>query len=175
MDINVDPSDLSSIANECIRCDYDLRGIADDQACPECGLLALRSRRPSDELHDTRPRWLFNLSWGIWLILLAIAITVLWPFAVVLVVNNVLLQQSAAWMNRWSVTILLIGCDVAAAMLVAGVFLLTAPGEIRAGRPLRSHVANLCSLLVSDSAPLVAAATRDHQLAPAVQRILLPR
>ncbi|HEY7087090.1 MAG TPA: hypothetical protein VH518_03315 [Tepidisphaeraceae bacterium] len=58
--------------DECLRCGYDLRGIANDQACPECGLLAERSRRITDELHETRPRWLQSLSFGVWLILLSI-------------------------------------------------------------------------------------------------------
>ncbi len=46
----------------CYRCGYVLHGIADDQPCPECGLLAERSRRVSDELHDTRPRWLARIA-----------------------------------------------------------------------------------------------------------------
>jgi hypothetical protein len=61
-----------SIRDECYRCGYDLRGIANAGVCPECGLLAERSRRVTDELHDTRPRWLRSLSRGIDLILLAI-------------------------------------------------------------------------------------------------------
>lgn len=60
--------------DECYRCGYDLRGINDDQPCPECGLLAQRSRRQTDELHNTRPGWLRTLSRGIWLILLALAL-----------------------------------------------------------------------------------------------------
>ena len=44
--------------DECYRCGYDIRGIASDQPCPECGLLAERSRRVTDELHNTRPTWL---------------------------------------------------------------------------------------------------------------------
>jgi hypothetical protein len=58
--------------DDCYRCGYDLRGIADDQACPECGLLAQRSRRETDELHHTRPNWLKRLSLGVWTILLGL-------------------------------------------------------------------------------------------------------
>src|SRR5262245_33731572 len=65
-------------ADECFRCGYALRGIADDQACPECGLLAERSRRVTDELHDTRPKWLRKLAIGTWMILLSIAIVFPW-------------------------------------------------------------------------------------------------
>src|SRR5580765_3129732 len=67
-------------ADACYRCGYDLRGIADDQPCPECGLLARRSRRPTDELHNSRPRWLRRISRGANLILLAILIAAVWPF-----------------------------------------------------------------------------------------------
>lgn len=60
----------------CFRCGYPLVGIADDRPCPECGLLAARSRRETDELHLARPRWLKRLSRGVWLLLLAMV----WPW-----------------------------------------------------------------------------------------------
>jgi hypothetical protein len=63
---------------QCYRCGYDLRGIADDQPCPECGLLAERSRRVTDELHNTRPKWLRTIARGSNLILLAIVTVVAW-------------------------------------------------------------------------------------------------
>jgi hypothetical protein len=63
-------------ADDCYRCGYDLRGIASDQACPECGLLAERSRRVSDELHDSRPRWLRRLARGVWLMLVALVVLI---------------------------------------------------------------------------------------------------
>jgi hypothetical protein len=56
----------------CYRCGYDLTGIGDETPCPECGLLARRSRRPTDELHYTRPRWLCRISRGTNLLLLAV-------------------------------------------------------------------------------------------------------
>lgn len=58
--------------DDCYRCGYNLHGIADDQACPECGLLAERSRRTSDELHLTRPTWLRRLFLGVLSILLGL-------------------------------------------------------------------------------------------------------
>ena len=47
-------------------------GIDNARACPECGLLAERSRHVTDELHDTHPRWLRKITIGITLILIAI-------------------------------------------------------------------------------------------------------
>lgn len=76
----------------CYRCGYNLTGIADDQACPECGLLAERSRRVTDELHQTRPRWLRRLSWGVWLIVLALLLPVPLQFATQIAVER--------WLSR---------------------------------------------------------------------------
>src|SRR5437762_9680970 len=76
------PAAAAEMQGECLRCGYDLRGIANEQACPECGLLAERSRRVTDELHDTRPRWLRRLAWGVWLILLAIPLCAISPIEV---------------------------------------------------------------------------------------------
>jgi hypothetical protein len=99
-----------SALDECYRCGYDLRGIANDQACPECGLLAERSRHVSDELHETRPKWLRSISMGVNLILLAFVlglIGVIWSYA---------------W---WSELIQLAGVYAAALVFCVGVLLLT--------------------------------------------------
>jgi len=74
-------ADLTLQADECYRCGYDIRGIANDQPCPECGLLAERSRHVTDELHNTRPRWLRRISLGVWTLLLAApaGVVVVWP------------------------------------------------------------------------------------------------
>lgn len=117
-------------ADACYRCGYELRGIADDQPCPECGLLAERSRRESDELHHTRPGWLKRLSAGVWLILLAIVVGALAP---------ALLAGSASVRSRMAVGIGgtspvayavymhvgWFGVDVAALLLLGGVLLVT--------------------------------------------------
>jgi len=60
--------------DECYRCGYDLRGIANSQPCPECGLLAERSRHVTDELHNTRPKWLRKIALGGVLIVLAVPV-----------------------------------------------------------------------------------------------------
>jgi hypothetical protein len=111
----------------CYRCGYDLRGIADDQPCPECGLLAERSRRPTDELHHTRPGWLRRLAWGVRLILLAIGAAVLWPFATY--VGQAQLAVSIAGTSSWAyplwIHLMWVGGDVAVGLLLGGVWLLT--------------------------------------------------
>ena len=66
---------------DCFRCGYDLRGIADDHACPECGLLAGRRRRATDELHATRPKWLRKVFHGASISSSSrFPVAIIWPF-----------------------------------------------------------------------------------------------
>ncbi len=83
---------LADVPDNCYRCGYPLLGIDDEQPCPECGLLARRSRRPSDELHNTRPRWLRRISRGANLILLAIVLAVIGPF---------IQEKVIEWVEQW--------------------------------------------------------------------------
>jgi len=110
---------VESAKDECYRCGYDLRGIANDGACPECGLLAERSRRITDELHDTRPRWLRSLSRGIDLILLAIFA----PIGESFVAAIILRYRPPSWNPYPDFT----GVDLSAVLLALGVILLTRP------------------------------------------------
>ena len=113
--------------DDCYRCGYDLRGIANDRACPECGLLAERSRRVSDELHNTRPRWLRKLARGVWLMLLSL---------VMLFVLPIVADQLRTWlynMSRfggfwWRLADLLslVSLAIPAVMFLLGVLSLTA-------------------------------------------------
>ena len=124
---------MSEVPDECFRCGYDLRGIASEQPCPECGLLAERSRRVTDELHDTRPRWLRSLARGVWLILAAMLTCAAWPF--VLAAFDSYVQPWRLWgWGPWPWYIVLLpwlGIDFAALLFVGGVFLLT----VREGYP----------------------------------------
>src|SRR4051812_3038328 len=69
-----------SASDECLRCGYSLHGIANDQPCPECGLMAAASRRLTGDLHETRPQWLRSLSRGVMLLILAILMAGFTPF-----------------------------------------------------------------------------------------------
>jgi hypothetical protein len=139
MTTSVDDPPFAQIAGECYRCGYSLVGVADDQPCPECGLLAGRSRRPTDELHHSRPGWLRRLSWGVWLVLLALAVGALWPWLVDYVREwlweHVIRPRLSAnvWPPtmppRWAISLYYqapwLGGDVAAVVLFAGLALIS--------------------------------------------------
>lgn len=114
-------------AGECLRCGYSLVGIANDQACPECGLLAERSRRVTDELHESRPRWLRRLSWGVWFILLSVASPFLVAWAMRRVEDAVVQWAFRAGWSWWSLyqVLLLVPFDVGLLFLCWGVWLLS--------------------------------------------------
>jgi cation transport ATPase len=82
-------------------------------------LLAERSRRITDELHDSRPRWLRSLSRGINLILLALVVPLVGPI-LGKSVHNFIYFLPNGFLD-------LIGFDLAAVLLALGVFLLTRP------------------------------------------------
>ena len=122
-----DPDHSNGDSDQCYRCGYALRGIDDDRPCPECGLLARRSRRPSDELHYTRPRWLRRVSRGSNLLLLAILLIVISPALSLLLlkVTNATIPTRSL---RWALPLIpLLNVDVAALLLLIGAWLLASP------------------------------------------------
>ncbi len=125
--------------DQCYRCGYDIRGIANDQPCPECGLLAERSRRVTDDLHETRPRWLKSLSWGINLILLAICAPFIWE-RVPIRTLEFMLYPLFPWPLVDAIAPFL-GDDAAVLLFLLGVIFLTRPegypAADRANRRLR--------------------------------------
>jgi hypothetical protein len=120
-------------ADECYRCGYDLRGIANDRACPECGLLAERSRRVSDELHNSRPRWLRKLSRGVWLILMSPVLLLLLVVASALLDNWIYVtflrrHPRTSWHLVTELVQLIgfLGVGIAAVTFLLGTLMLTA-------------------------------------------------
>jgi hypothetical protein len=53
----------------CLRCGYDLRGLADGANCPECSLPAARSIANTGELRHAPPAWLASVTAGTAMIL----------------------------------------------------------------------------------------------------------
>lgn len=111
-------------ADQCVRCRYDIRDIADDQPCPECGLLTSRSRRPTERLRDSRPSYLNRLSRGVWLLLIA-WMTPLTGFGLVILGNTV--RRYLLFPNWVYPHLLLVGLDVGLSLLLVGVWWITRP------------------------------------------------
>jgi cytochrome b561 len=119
-------------AIDCVRCGYHLMGIADDQACPECGLLVERSRQPTEHLVDASPKWLRSISRGVGLILLAHIVAVAWSMLLPTVVVPYLVDWGSfpggPGLQRWVFQLLVsAGFLLATLMLLAGVWMLTKP------------------------------------------------
>jgi MFS family permease len=132
-------ANLGDRPDDCYRCGYPLLGIEDEQPCPECGLLARRSRRETDELHNTRPRWLKRISRGANLILLAILVAIAWA-----ILWNITRWRAFRVGSWWFVQLYVLpiaGYVIAATILIVGAWLLASreqyPPADQADRRLR--------------------------------------
>jgi hypothetical protein len=86
-------------------------------------LLAERSRRITDELHETRPRWLRTISFGIVLILLSIILMIAWTINVESVIRAIIHRWKLSW--DWSIRLAGYGYSIDAVIFFLGVLLLT--------------------------------------------------
>lgn len=62
-------SDTIATDTNCVRCGYNLRGLQNDQACPECGA-SIADTLGYDLLPNCNPAWLATVRAGVWLLLL---------------------------------------------------------------------------------------------------------
>lgn len=166
--------DRDADVDGCARCGYDLRGVDDNIPCPECGLLAERSRQGDGHLTDATPGWLLGISIGVALILVAHLLAAAWPFFMVPLRSAFRPIYALTTPGRFTVTypeifgvainpelLWIGGFDLAAVTLIVGVWLLTRPQRRGArDRGLRWGL-RACSL-----APIPALAIAHWQLGP---------
>ena len=126
---NMAPADPPTLqADDCYRCGYALHGIADDQPCPECGLLARRSRRVTDDLHRTRPHWLRRIAFGTALILLGVVLMGTFPLIASQLAEVLQTWRPLRISPTWRPLLPLLTVSpmsIATLMLLAGTWLLT--------------------------------------------------
>lgn len=113
----------AAIEDRCLRCGYDLRGLADDQPCSECGLLAERSRNQSKHLADAPPWLIRRLSTGVSILLCSVMCMVGW---------TILLMAGQAILNAvnpsGSAHLVFLGFDVGVIGWTVGAWLLMTRG-----------------------------------------------
>ena len=83
---SVVPEDLSTpqpVRLVCRGCGYDLKGLAPDGVCPECGMAIARSLAASDLLEYSSPEYVATLHKGTFIVLAAIIAMILCTFGMV--------------------------------------------------------------------------------------------
>ena len=124
------PPATDEAADHCFRCGYDLRGIIHRQPCPECGLLAERSRRKSEHLADASPAWLGRVSVGLRLILWGCLLVIFWSGLLYLnstVFKNLPLLEITRITTLDGGSVALAGYAVAMVLVLVGLLLFTSP------------------------------------------------
>ena len=76
---------------QCIQCGYNLRGLATDKLCPECGTPIERSRR-GDLLNDADPDWLKKLRLGVLVKVCSMVLVVVLPIALGILIRAGLIR-----------------------------------------------------------------------------------
>ena len=150
----------------CMRCDYDLRGLAADARCPECGLAVARSLAPAEDLRHAPPGWLAGLAWGCGLLLASML-----GFIAFLFLRGAL--RGVLTYSKW--------VDVVAATAfvggaTAGVWLLTRPQRKFApsGAALRWGLRVLALLALGDVATLYWVVYTGNYRLPPFQQWVMP-
>jgi hypothetical protein len=124
----------------CIRCGYDLRGLADGTACPECGLAVHRTTAAvvgGAALADLPPRWVATVARGATVVSIAYLLPLAW-----IPLNSMRLLDKP-WYARLLVSLLILSVHAAGALLIT----VREPGRRAAvGERIAAWPLRVCSL-----------------------------
>lgn len=114
---------------QCIQCAYNLRGLATDKLCPECGTPIERSRR-GDLLNDADPDWLKKLRLGVSVKVCSMVLVVVLPIALGILIRAGLIR---AGLGMYIAVFFLGNWMQAGLALWASILITTRERRIRAG------------------------------------------